>query len=366
MPLTPAGLQRCLQLRHDAAEAVAHQLCALQGSVYAHWGACGFEACRQDLSIHWAFLRPVLEFDLPQPVAAYVAWLRELVAVRGIPLNELVLSLRGLADFCAPQLDAPNATVLRDTVQAVLSALQQAEPTAPETPEPAASPAEPAWPEAQDFEQALLRGQHPAAAQVVQQCLARGHSLLSIEAHVVQPAMVSIGEGWQANRVSVAQEHMATAIAHAVMVASMAQQTRPPSNQRCIVLACVQHNHHALGLRMVADAFELHGWDVIYLGANVPTDTLVDKVLADRPDVLGLSVSFAQQLSQVSQIIGALHRHLGAARPPVLVGGLAVNRLPPTSGLLSAVAYAASAQEAVAAAQRLLSGQSSVGRADVL
>lgn len=364
MTLTPAGLQRYLQLRHDAANVVAEQMCAVQGSVYLRWGACGRDICREDLGFHLEFLRPVLEFGVLQPMVSYLGWMREVLGARGITTDHLAQSLHGLCDFYGLHLEPADGAALR---HAVLLALAQTE--SPSVPEGSAvSAADPvAWPQVADFEQALLHGQHQAAQQVVQQCMAQGHSLVSIEAHVVQPAMVRIGEGWQANRVSVAQEHMATAIAHAVMAACLEQQNLPAPNGHSVMLACVKGNNHALGLRMVADAFELHGWDVTYLGANVPTDTLVERVLAERPDVLGLSVSFPQQLSCVSDVIAQLNVRLPQARPPVLVGGLAVNRFQPLAGLLGAEAHAASALEAVAAAHRLLkSPPQAAGRSDAV
>jgi MerR family transcriptional regulator, light-induced transcriptional regulator len=369
MTLTPAGLQRYLQLRQDAVNEVAQQIFAAHGSVYAPWGPCGRDACREDLGFHLEFLRPVLEFGLVQPMVSYLVWLREVLGARGITTDHLAQSLHALGDFYAVHLDPPDATALRTQIDAVLQALALAlalADAAPVQPEPPCAGDEP-WPQAKAFEQALLHGQHQAAQQVVQQCMAQGHSLVTIGAQVVQPAMVRIGEGWQANRVSVAQEHMATAIAHAVMAASLEQQNLPAANGHSIMLACVKGNSHALGLRLVADAFELQGWDVVYLGANVPTCVLVERVLAERPDVLGLSVSFPQQLSCVSDVIAQLNLRLPKARPPVLVGGLAVNRFQPLVGLLGVDAHAASALDAVAAAHRLLkSSKQAAGRADAV
>ncbi|MDP2419299.1 MAG: cobalamin-dependent protein [Hydrogenophaga sp.] len=353
MTLTTTGLQRFWQLRHDAVVSVTERFYATHGTVYQQWGPRGREACREDLGFHIEFLRPVLEFGLVQPMVSYLVWLREVLDARGIPSGHLAQSLRWLGDFYADHLDAPDAAAVQAAMDGVLQALAQAEqmPASPAQPD---TPTAAAWPEVCEFEHALLRGNRNEAQQVVQRCLAQGHSLVSIEAHVVQPAMVRIGDGWQANRVSVAQEHMATAIAHAVITASLEQQSLPPPNGHHIILACVEGNHHALGLRMVADAFEVQGWDVTYLGANVPTRALVDMVTTEQPDLLGLSVSFPQQLGTVRDILAQLNERLPDTRPPVLVGGLAVNRFQPLAGVLGAEGHAASALDAVDVAQQLL------------
>lgn len=363
MTLTPTGLQRFWQLRHDAVASVTERFYATHGTVYQQWGPRGREACREDLGFHIEFLRPVLEFGLVQPMVSYLVWLRDVLDARGIPTAHLAQSLHWLGDFYAQHLDAPDAAAVQAALADVLAALAQADqpPATPAHPTTSAEATDAAttadtasWPEVGEFESALLRGSRQAAQQVVQRCLAQGHSLVSIEAHVVQPAMVRIGDGWQANRVSVAQEHMATAIAHAVISASLEQQTPPPPNGHSIILACVEGNHHALGLRMVADAFEMQGWDVTYLGANVPTRALVDMVAAEQPDLLGLSVSFPQQLGTVREVIAQLNIRQPDARPPVLVGGLAINRFQPLAGAVGAEGHAASALDAVDVAQRLL------------
>lgn len=93
-----------------------------------------------------------------------------------------------------------------------------------------------------------------------------------------------------------------------------------------ILLTCVAGNEHAVGVRMVADAFQLGGWDVHYLGANVPTSAIVRHVAKYKPDLVGLSVSFPQQLPVVKEIIVRLGEQLGSARLAVIIGGLAINR----------------------------------------
>jgi methanogenic corrinoid protein MtbC1 len=98
---------------------------------------------------------------------------------------------------------------------------------------------------------------------------------------------------------------------------------------------------------MVADAFQLDGYEVQYLGANVPTASIVQQALDWKPDLIGLSASFAQQLRLVRLVIGKLSEHLGDARPAVLVGGLAINRFSQLSDVIGADATCADAGAAV-------------------
>jgi methylmalonyl-CoA mutase cobalamin-binding domain/chain len=209
------------------------------------------------------------------------------------------------------------------------------------------------------FEAALLAGKHREAQAIVDGCLGKGQPLVDIELHIIQPALYQIGEKRQLNQISVPQEHMATAIAKSVMTVGL--QHSPPAaalNKRAL-LACVEGNQHEVGLRMVADALLLAGWDVQFLGANVPTEALVRHAVESKPHLVGLSVSFAQQLPAVKSVIAQLEKHLGEERPSVMIGGLAINCFKPLAHLVGADAFSTDAQAAVVYANQFPIGGSS-------
>lgn len=108
------------------------------------------------------------------------------------------------------------------------------------------------------------------------------------------------------NTVSVAQEHLATATAQTLLVQLFAAQEPVAPCGRRFLLACVEGNHHALGLRMVADAFELGGWDVACLGANMPARYIAGMTEQVKPELVGLSVSLPQHLRAARQTAATL------------------------------------------------------------
>jgi methanogenic corrinoid protein MtbC1 len=146
---------------------------------------------------------------------------------------------------------------------------------------------------------------------------------------------------------------MASAIVQMVMTVGLVRSPPPAALDRRVLLACVEGNQHALGLLMVSDAFALAGWQVQYLGANVPTASLVAQIVLSRPHLVGLSVSFPQQLRMAKAVIEQLTAQLGSARPAVMVGGLAVNRFSRLTDVLGADASGANARFAVAQANLL-------------
>jgi methylmalonyl-CoA mutase cobalamin-binding domain/chain len=351
-PLSAGGLQAYEALKAGAVSAVTNRFSAVYGARGGHFGAREREACRRDLAFHLDFLEPVLAFGAVEPMVDYLRWLRSVLASRAIPTEHLVLSLEWLGEALAEQMDAADGALLIAAISAARDGfLGRLE-------EPVARLAMPdSWPDATHFESALAGGSLREAMTIVNGCAERGCGWVEIEMHVIQPALYAIGEKWQKNQITVATEHIASAVAQSVMTMGFQRSsTRSTANSKRVLLACAEGNHHAMGLRMVADAFALDGWDVQYLGANVPAAALVRHAIESRVDLVCLSLSFAQQLKAVKEIISQLAEQLADKRPRVVVGGLAINRFSRLATLAGADAYGTDALAAVACGNEMSRG----------
>jgi len=331
------GLQRFLALQAEAADLLA--------------GDCpdAPNALREDIVSCLHVLRPVLEFGLAQPMVEHLAWLRSVWLARSIPVDGLAASLERLEAFFIERMEGEDGCI----VAAALAAAQTAFRRAACTPQAREAAAECRC-ELTAFLNALLEGRRKEAFAVADRWFAEGRSLVELEQHVIAPALCRIGDMWQLNQVSVAQEHMATAIAQSVMTGGLLRSPAPAMTARKILLACVEGNSHAIGLSMVSDAFQLAGWDVDYLGANTPTSALVEHVVASAPDLVGLSASFPPHLCLVRAIVAELDRRLGALRPRVIVGGLAANQFASLAAEADADAFIPTASAAVALGNELV------------
>ena len=169
---------------------------------------------------------------------------------------------------------------------------------------------------------ALRAGDRRRALAVVDDARAAGLGLPALYLEVFQPALREIGRLWQDNEITVAEEHLATAITQIAMGRLYAEFCMTTSrNGWTLLAACAETEKHEVGLRMICDLLELQGWDATFLGAAVPQDSLVAMVLRDRPDVLALSASLAPHLPQLRSLIQALRAATGEAAPYIMVGG---------------------------------------------
>nr|WP_263429779.1 cobalamin-dependent protein [Nannocystis pusilla] len=180
--------------------------------------------------------------------------------------------------------------------------------------------------------------------------LGAGARVEELQDHVVRAAQDEIGRLWQLNRVSIAQEHLATAISQLSLAALFERATPRPALGKRVLLACVEGELHELPARLVADVLELDGFEVRYLGANVPTDELVGEVQAEQPDLIGLSVTMSFNLPALRAAVVGVR---GAGERPLFIGGHAIRWSPGLARELDVAEAGSSPAEQVATARRL-------------
>lgn len=199
---------------------------------------------------------------------------------------------------------------------------------------------------------AQLAGDRRRALQlVVDEGLGRGHDALALVTRVVQAAQREIGAMWQMNRITIAQEHMATAISQVVM--SRLFEAAPPAPRvgRKVVVACVEGEHHEFPARLVADFLEIGGFDIRYLGADVPLKDLLDLLKTECPDLLALSVTMSFNAPALRSAV----ERVAESSPdlPVLVGGHALAWEPGLAATFRVSTCEPDAASLVAMARRL-------------
>jgi len=306
-------------------------------------GATGRLPTLQDLSEYVGFLVAALDTPTPEYFRDYERWLGAVMESRGIPAQTLDEPLLLLRQFFKDRLDPSALKPVLDMMDAGSAARAeqsaQSEPLYHARLPEAISGVEP-------LTRAMLRGDMVAARSIARSAAA-SHGYLKVATRLFQPALYAIGLMWQRNEITVAQEHLASAIAQNVLAQLYAAADFDPSSDRKALFAAAPENQHILGLRMVSDAFELAGWSVQYLGANTPTEALMAHVDTWRPEVVGLSASLVQHLSAVKEAVSALRDAFETQCPSILVGGIPINQIENIWRWTGADAWSPDAENAV-------------------
>lgn len=327
----------------EAAHAASRRLREARGSLN---GPLMLVSSREALARHIAVLAAALEAGNERVFARYCEWLSQVLVARGARDDELVVALEAVRAGLAPLLSpAAAAAAQRYLARGVESA----------TWAPALLSLDPAKGDVRERDalvDALLAGDSSRAAAVVDDALARGRSPVEVGDRTVRAAMAEIGRRWQFGGATVAQEHLATSTLQVLLVRLLPRVPPAGPGSRRALLACVECNSHSLGLWIVASAFEVAGWSVHNLGADAPEAAVLEEVRRWKPDVLGLSLAMAPDLSRARRLVEALREQEGAHAPRVILGGAFVNEFPEAAAELGDVLCAEGARDAVEAVAR--------------
>jgi methanogenic corrinoid protein MtbC1 len=170
---------------------------------------------------------------------------------------------------------------------------------------------------------------------------------------VIGPAQRELGRLWETNRISVAAEHQASAISEFVLAQLYPHLLRAPRNGWSTVVACVAGEMHGMAARMISDFLEAAGFDVRFLGADVPTNSLVGQLVERRPDLVALSSTMPFNLSVLNRTIIRLRRICGHTLP-IIAGGFLEGAAPQLSPELLVHVSSGTARDLVALVRRLL------------
>ena len=140
---------------------------------------------------------------------------------------------------------------------------------------------------------------------------------------LLREGIAQIGQGWYAGDVTVQQEHFASALA-VRRIEALLLAAPPPTRPGRILVACPPEEEHSLGLLLLTYLLRRRGWEVLYLGANVPIARLEEVVRTAKPSLV---ISTALQLPTAATLL-EMALFLQREGVPLAFGGRIFNRLP--------------------------------------
>ncbi len=209
---------------------------------------------------------------------------------------------------------------------------------------------------------AVLEGNADEAHRVLDQGLASGVIPSKLYLDVLMPVQVEIGARWHRGEISIPQEHIATQITLRQMTRLKGLlKTRLKLGLKAVV-SSVEGDQHFIGAQAVADFLSVDGWEVDFLGADVPTDHLVPFSKARGAHLVCVSCSLTGLVPVAAKLVQELKK-LNPA-PQVIVGGATFIMNPELAEQVKADAFAADPQTAVISARQvcgLLNAENALG-----
>lgn len=122
---------------------------------------------------------------------------------------------------------------------------------------------------------------------------------------LIQKGLAEIGAGWYAGAVSVQQEHFASALATRRLDSLLAASPSPTQPGR-IIIGCPPGEFHTFSPLLVTYLLRRRGWDVIYLGADVPTNRLLATIEATSADLVVFSAQLLDTAASLLDVANSL------------------------------------------------------------
>ena len=188
----------------------------------------------------------------------------------------------------------------------------------------AAEPAVGSRPE--DFRSAALNAARRLDGAELQAVLERAAVTLGVPGFLDEVAGVSlqkIGQGWREGTLSVAHEHLATAVFRRVLGWILRVYQVNGAGPRMVV-ATPPRQTHELGALLAAAAAAAEGWDVTYLGADLPIPEILSSARQVGASAVALSVVYpaidSALTTDLQQLRSGLDRSAG-----LFLGGAATS-----------------------------------------
>ncbi|MEW9123282.1 MAG: homocysteine S-methyltransferase family protein [Thermotaleaceae bacterium] len=200
------------------------------------------------------------------------------------------------------------------------------------------------------LKEAIIEGEQERVPVIIEVLRGQGLKAMEIIQQQVVKALEAVGEAYERQDIFLPQLLMAAEAAQQAF-AHLKEELEQEDFEKIgtFVIATVKGDIHDIGKNIVSIMLQNHGFHVIDLGKDVSEETLIERAIEEKADIIGLSALMTTTMQEMQVVMDALE-HRGVSIP-VMVGGAVV-----TADYAQSIGahYAADAVEAVRIAKRIL------------
>lgn len=341
------------QKQNVIASAVVDRLYERRPDFWRRFGKEGQKISLRDAQYHLSYLIESIAADDPLLFSQYTEWLEGLFKNLKFPEDVVVTMMEDLQIVLQDNL-GPEMSSLSDT--AITAALDSLQKKAFE-PKSFLDPSSRLFSLAKQYMDALIAGDRRAASRMILEAVEGGENIKDVYLEVFQATQYEIGRLWYENKISVGEEHFCSASTQLIISQLYPYIFSTEKIGHRLVAACVHEELHEIGIRMVADFFEMDGWDTYYLGANTPISSILQSTLEFKADLLALSVTLPLHWRALEEVVACIRASEAAQGVKILVGGYTINTRKDLYKRLHVDGYAEDAQKAIQLATELFEPQ---------
>jgi methanogenic corrinoid protein MtbC1 len=314
------------------------------------YGEAGKKRCFEDAVYHIDFLTEALRLDFTEIYGQYIVWVASMLKSRNIPASDLMENIKYIQVAIEEILGKEALDEVTPYMRKALDKLSQKQNLVNSF----IQPDNPLRNEVEQYTALLLNSKRKEAAALIDELINNGTTVKSIYQHIFRVSQYEVGLLWQNNKITVAHEHFCTAATQLIM-SNLYKYIFFTEKKGKLMLACsISGELHEMGIRMVADFFEMDGWDTYYMGANMPVQHLEMALIEHKADLLAISVTLLTHVSKAAALIQSLRANEKLKNLKILVGGYPFIENPQLWQKIGADGFADTAENAITLANSIV------------
>lgn len=325
-----------------------------QPELYSKYGEKGKKLSLQDCRYHIFYLGESICLCSKTLFLDYMQWVKVLMSNLGVHEKYLITNIEIIKEVISGcvsqgQITKEDKSVVFEYLDAGLMAFKNEDTFSPSYIDRSTGYGELAG----QYLGLLVEGQKKEASYLIFEILEEGASIKDIYLNIFQPSQYEVGRLWQTNQISVAKEHYITASTQNIISQLYPRIMAQQKKGHTVIATCIGSELHELGIRMVADFFEMDGWDSYYLGANTPASSIIQMVRDTNAQLVIISATLSINVHKINNLIEELRGSKDLDDTKIMVGGHPFNIDPDLWEKVGADISAPDAQQSLEAANEL-------------
>jgi excisionase family DNA binding protein len=177
----------------------------------------------------------------------------------------------------------------------------------------------------EEFQRALEENHEDRARQILFEQYLQRQPLAMIGDRVIAPAFERIGHRWEEGTLEVFQERRALEITRNLLHEIRLAQLPPALTAPSALGGTLSGDNYALAPILVELVLREAGWRAVFLGSNLPVDTLIAALRDERPALCWLSISHIEDEPRFLEEYKRLCAAAGA-QTALIIGGRGVKQ----------------------------------------
>ena len=170
-----------------------------------------------------------------------------------------------------------------------------------------------------DFFSALIKGDKIIAGKIFEE-FTTTQELGQFYRKIFIPTMTKIGDLWEAKKLGVAAEHIASNVAQN-LIKNISEKQKVSGKKGSVLLTTPSGENHSIGCSVLESFLQNKGFNVYNLAPATPAQHLVDFMRTSKPDSIVISVTLEENIKSAQRLVKKIREK--SKKIPIYVGGQA-------------------------------------------